>query len=55
MLGDIKQKNENNWICFSCSENLYSLNVNEMCRTCSTEPFVNCTYGGHNLFPKDGY
>ena len=34
---------------------MYSLNANEMCRTCSTESFINCTFGGHNLFPKDGY
>lgn len=26
-----------------------------MCRTCSTDPAVNCTYGGHELFPKRGY
>ena len=55
MLGEIKQYLNERWICNPCDKNMFTLDENSICKTCSNEPSVNCSFGGHELFPKPGY
>ena len=34
---------------------MFALDENSICKTCSNEASINCTFGGHDLFPKPGY
>ena len=55
MLGDILELSQEHYICKTCLENTYSLDLYSSCSTCASLESLNCSYGGHNLYPKAGY
>lgn len=43
------------YVCEACPAGKYTLDMNSYCKLCSSIDPLNCSYGGHSLFPNVGY